>query len=647
MYPINLDLRGKRAIVVGGGPVAERKVRGLIEAGAAVAVISPVATPGLEALAARAAIVLESRAYRAGDLTGAVLAFAATDDDAVNASVVEEARAAAILVDDATAPERGDFSTPAVHRTGPLVVAVDSGGIAPSLAVRARDEIARTLDPAFGQAATTLGRMREYVRTALPRERRADVMRVLTAADVGALAAMNPVEAENAVEHAVDDLERSSGARLDAPITPLVCASRGSLLAMTQTRTMVARLAEAGFASTILTISTKGDTVTDRSLAAIGTDSIFVKELETALRERRADYAVHSCKDLPSSLPEDMCLAAITTREDARDAFCSERWPTFASLPSGARVGTSSPRRRAQLRALRPDLVYDDIRGNVDTRLRKLVDGEFDATVLALAGLHRLGKRATYTVPFSAEEMVPAVGQGALALETRIDVPLASDLDRIVGDPSTTIAVTAERAFLRTLRGGCQAPVGAHGVVFDGTLHLVGAVAEPDGSHVYRAERRSPASLATADATGVALAQELLAAGAGAALPADNGVRGPLLGRIFLLPRTQDRPSRIAPALRSAGADVIEARDSAAARGAFATRVPDAILFPSSGSVEAIAEYLGSLRENGHRPIVVAMGPSSSERAETSGFPPDVIAPDADVASFVQAVTRYVLERTT
>ncbi len=317
MYPINLDVRGKRVVVVGGGPVAERKVRGLLEAGAAVAVISPAVTPALAELAGTATIAIERRAYERGDLRGATLAFAATDDAEANAAVVDEARAAAILVDDVTAPERSDFSTPAVHRSGPLVVGVDTSGLSPSLAGRVRDEIARMLDPSFGHAAATLGRMREYVQTALPRERRAAVMRRLAAANVSELAAMTPVDAENAVEHTVDDMERASGARSDAEITPLVCASRGSLLALTQTRMIVARLAESGFASTILTISTKGDTVTDRSLAAIGTDSIFVKELETALREGRADYAVHSCKDLPSTLPEDMRLAAITTREDA------------------------------------------------------------------------------------------------------------------------------------------------------------------------------------------------------------------------------------------------------------------------------------------------------------------------------------------
>ena len=184
-----------------------------------------------------------------------------------------------------------------------------------------------------------------------------------------------------------------------------------------------------------------------------------------------------------------MTLAAVTAREDARDAYCSERYPAFADLPAGARVGTSSPRRRAQLRALRPDLVYDDVRGNVDTRLRKLRDGEYAAIVLAAAGLNRLGARATHTVPFAVDVVTPAVGQGALGIETRAGDGLAGRLDAVVGDPPASLAVRAERAFLRTVHGGCQAPVGCHATWSDGRFRVVGAIAAADGSQVLRAER--------------------------------------------------------------------------------------------------------------------------------------------------------------
>ncbi len=260
---------------------------------------------------------------------------------------------------------------------------------------------------------------------------------------------------------------------------------------MIQTRGVMAALALAGTPSTLLELTTRGDAVQDRAIAAIGTDNVFVTELEQALRERRADYAVHSCKDLPSALPADMTLAAITRREDPRDAFCSERYASFAELPAGARVGTSSPRRRAQLRALRDDLIYADVRGNVDTRLRKLREGQFDAIVLACAGLERLAMRATFTVPFAVDELTPAVGQGALAIETRAGDPLAAQLDAFLGDPAISLAVRAERAFLRTLRGGCRTPIGGHAAWGSGRLRLTGAIAAASGATVLRGSREA------------------------------------------------------------------------------------------------------------------------------------------------------------
>ncbi|BDE04896.1 hypothetical protein WPS_01720 [Vulcanimicrobium alpinum] len=638
MYPVALSLNGRPVVVAGGGSVAERKVRALLDAGAAVTVVSPALSGGLAALAAAHRIAWQPRRYQRGDLAGALLAFAATDDDAANAAIAHDARDAGILVNDASDAGRGDFATPAVHRAGPLTVTVDSGGLSPSFTKRIRDELALQFDARYARAAATLGALRDRVQIVVPPDRRAAVMRHFAERDVDELAAMPPGAVEHEVERAVDTL----AGVVPAETRPLICASRASLLAMTQTRAIMAALAEAGIASTVLNVTTRGDAVQDRSIAAIGTDNVFVKELELALRERRADYAVHSCKDLPSTLADDMTLAAVTKREDARDAYCSERYATFADLPPGARVGTSSPRRRAQLRALRPDLVYDDVRGNVDTRLRKLREGEYDAIVLACAGMNRLGLRAAYTVPFPVDQVTPAVAQGALGIETRDGDPLAARLDAVLGDPATSIAVRAERAFLRTLRGGCQAPVGAHATWADGRLQMGGAIAAADGTTVLRstaAARLALGDVAAAEAVAVGLARELLAAGGTALLGG-----GPLTGRVVLLPRTQDRPSRIAPALREAGAEVIEAPDSAVARTALEGRVPHVVLFPSSGSVSVITEYLDGLRHDGHRPVIAAMGPSSSETAGAHGWHPDVVAASPEVGAFVQTVMLYLLE---
>jgi hydroxymethylbilane synthase len=643
VYPVALSLRGRRVIVVGGGAAAERNVRTLLDADAAVIIISPELSPQLAAWAAAGRIAWHARAYRSADLAGAALAFASSDDAAVDGQVVADARAAEILVNDASDAARSDFVTPATHRSGPLTVTVDGGDLAPSFTTRIRDELALQFDARYARAAQTLGALHERAQAVVPPGAQAAVMGHFAARDVDELAAMRPGAIEHEVERAVDTL----AGVVPADTRPLTCATRASLLAITQTRTVMAKLAAAGMPSVVMEITTRGDSIVDRPLAAIGSDNVFVTELEHALRDGRADYAVHSCKDLPSSLPDDMALTAIGVREDARDVFCSERFATFADLPAGARVGTSSPRRRAQLRALRPDLAYDDIRGNVDTRLRKLRDGEYDAIVLAAAGMHRLGVRATHTVPFEPELVTPAVAQGALGIETRAGHAAAARIAAVLDHPPTAIAVRAERAFLRTVHGGCAAPVGAYAVWDDGQLRISAAIAAEDGSRVVRGSRDVALRVdetAAAEALGAALADALLAEG-GAELLGPRA--GPLAGNLLLLPSSNGDAGRIGPALRDAGADVVEARDSSSATATLAGRVPHVVLLPSPAAVDAIGDYLRALRTQGHRPRVAAMGPLSSAAAAAQGWTPDVVASSEEVGAFVQSVMLYLLENPT
>lgn len=660
MYPIALDLREKLVVVVGAGRIADRKVRGLLAAGARVRVVAPQVTEGLRSAAEAGALELRERPFEPHDLDGALLAYTATGVPAVDAAVVAAAHARKTLVDDTTGAAPSDFSTPLAHRVGALTFAVDTGGSAPSFARRLLAELRDRYDMRYARAAETLSRARDYVKAVVPPERRADVMRELAARDIDELAAMNPSVVENEVEDAYGRLTVPAHDPATGPLVQLVCATRASALAMWQTRSVMAAFAQAGLVSTVLQISTKGDRVQDRSLAALGSDSIFVKELELALREHRADYAVHSCKDLPSTLPDDMALAAIGARIDPRDAFCSERHTSLDALPPGALVGTSSPRRRAQLLALRPDLRCETIRGNIDTRLRKLRDGEFDAILLAMAGLTRLGLRATYTVPIPTDILIPAVGQGALAIEVRAnETELAKRIAALFADAQAEIAVRAERAFLRTLRGGCQAPVGAYASFARGTLTLRAAIAAVDGSKIVRGSIALPgASADDAEREAELLARRLLADG-GEALLADAMGEGPaesiadagsnptgglpLSGHLFLLPRTQDRPSQIAPALRGAGAEVVEASDSDDAALALGSRTPSALLFPSSGSVKTLLSYLAHLRAIGTRPIVAAMGAASASAARDAGFPPDVVATEPSIGAFVHGVTHYVI----
>jgi hydroxymethylbilane synthase len=285
----------------------------------------------------------------------------------------------------------------------------------------------------------------------------------------------------------------------------LVIASRGSQLALWQARWVAAQLSAAGHPCRIEIVKTTGDKITDVPLAKVGTKGLFTKEIEEALLDGRADLAVHSLKDLPTELPEGLVLAAVPEREDPRDAVVGK---TLVRLPLGARVGTSSLRRAAQLRQLRPDLQVESVRGNLDTRLRKLDEGQYDAILLAAAGLKRLGWGGRIAEILPPEQMCPAVGQGALAIETRAGFDQVAMLDHA----ETHTAVLAERAVLAALGGGCQVPIGAYATVSEGHIHVLAIVAAPDGTQVIRAEAEGQAAQA-AD-TGARLAADLLQRGA-------------------------------------------------------------------------------------------------------------------------------------
>lgn len=302
--------------------------------------------------------------------------------------------------------------------------------------------------------------------------------------------------------------------------SPLTLGTRGSQLALWQAHHVQAQVERAWPIEVRLeTIHTTGDNITDVPLAqAGGTKALFTKEIEEALLAQRIDLAVHSLKDLPVALPAGLALAAIPAREDARDALVSRRGQRFEQLPAGARVGTSSLRRQVQLRLLRKDLPIEPLRGNLDTRLRKLDEGQYDAIVVAMAGLKRLGWADRATQVFSPEEMVPAIGQGALAIEARADdAELLAGLRRLA-DPDTEATTEAERAFLARLGGDCQVPLGAHAEIKGERLRLAGVVVSLDGGRAVRGAEEGEAS--EARAIGTALAERLLRQGAGDILAA-------------------------------------------------------------------------------------------------------------------------------
>ena len=291
--------------------------------------------------------------------------------------------------------------------------------------------------------------------------------------------------------------------------------TRASLLAMAQSNWVKESIEKQYSDVTVelVKIVTKGDKILDVPLAKVGGKGLFVKEIEEALLRKEVDIAVHSMKDVPSELPDELHLGIITKREDPRDAFVENHYLCVEDLHKGAKIGTSSLRRKSQLAALKHDFVIEDLRGNLDTRLRKLDEGMYDAIILAAAGLNRLGLSDRITSCFAPNIMLPAVGQGAVGIELRReDEELLKGLS-FLDDRDTSIAVTAERGFLKRLEGGCQVPIGAFAEIENDRVTLTGLVAEVDGSKVIK--ESVSGSMTDAESLGRNLAEEILKLGAG------------------------------------------------------------------------------------------------------------------------------------
>jgi hydroxymethylbilane synthase len=305
----------------------------------------------------------------------------------------------------------------------------------------------------------------------------------------------------------------------------LVIATRESQLALWQAEHIRDRLMALypGMQVELLGMTTQGDQILDSPLSKVGGKGLFVKELEQAMAEGRAHLAVHSLKDVPMDLPEGFMLAAVTEREDPRDALVSNTYASLAEMPAGARVGTSSLRRQAQLRVNYPDLEVDMLRGNVNTRLRKLDEGQYDAIILAAAGLKRLGFGARIKTEIAPEESLPAVGQGALGIETLASRSDVAALLAPLNDRISAARVQAERAMSRKLQGGCQAPIGGYAIERDGKLFLRGFVSDLEGIRFYRAEAEG--AIDAPEALGLAVADDLIRQGA-------DRLMADLLGRL-------------------------------------------------------------------------------------------------------------------
>lgn len=290
--------------------------------------------------------------------------------------------------------------------------------------------------------------------------------------------------------------------------------TRGSALALWQAEWVKSELEKRyqGMTVTLTKIKTTGDKILDVPLAKVGGKGLFVKEIEEAMLANEIDIAVHSMKDVPTFFPDGLHLSCITKREDPRDALLTRNGVTFKELPKGANVGTSSLRRQAQLMNIRPDFVIHQLRGNVDTRLRKLKEGQFDAIILAAAGIKRLGLAENVTEYIDPEISLPAIGQGALGIECRVDDRELNDLIAFFNHADSRTCVTGERALLRRLEGGCQVPIACYGRMKEGKLHLTGLVGSVDGKRIIKDTIEGAPD--TAEKLGVTLAEKLLVQGA-------------------------------------------------------------------------------------------------------------------------------------
>ena len=297
-------------------------------------------------------------------------------------------------------------------------------------------------------------------------------------------------------------------------LSELRIATRSSPLALWQAEEVARQLKPIypDLKVSLVKLKTRGDKLLDAPLAKVGGKGLFVKELEVGILEGRADIAVHSMKDVPVEFPDGLELALIMEREDPRDAFVSNQYDSLATMPAGSLVGTSSLRRQTQIRERYPHLRIDWLRGNVNTRLRKLDDGEYDAIILACAGLIRLGFEQRITMPLEPEECLPAIGQGAVGIEVRRDDVDVKELLAPLGHAETASRIAAERALNETLNGGCQVPIAGYAVLNDGEIYLRGLVGEPDGSRILRAE--ASGKVEDAVSIGRALAEDLLSQGA-------------------------------------------------------------------------------------------------------------------------------------
>jgi len=507
LFPVFIKLAGRLCVVVGGGEVAARKVGALLASGARVRVIAPELCGSLRRLVESGEVEHVARDYAPGDLNGSRLAVAATDDGSVNEAVWREAERSGVLINVVDQPDLCSFYAPSVLQRGPIQIAISTEGTSPALARRLRQKLEDAVPREYGDLASLLGSLREELKEACSCSReREERWRSTLEGEVLSLLRRGKREEARAAARRLLGLAPATAAKQDA-LGAVRIGTRGSALALAQATAIAECLSQAGARVEMITIRTTGDRRADLKGAPMG---VFVREIEEALLRGEVDLAVHSMKDLPTGPRPGLVIAAVPEREDPSDVIITRTGEPLDKLPLGSRVATSSPRRVAQLRAHRPDLAFVPVKGNVDTRLRKLERGDFDALVLAYAGLARLGRSEVIAERLPYDICLPAPGQGALALQVREqDAELRRFVEQLDHEPSR-LAVEAERAFLAGVGGGCSVPAGALGVTEGGHLIVKGILQTAEAGDLIRDQVEGPTDRASE--LGTELAKRVLAA---------------------------------------------------------------------------------------------------------------------------------------
>ncbi len=489
--PLLFEMNQKRVLVVGLGTVGARRAKTFAEAGALVTALARKPDKSLDA----EGITVVCADYSPDMLEGIDIAVAATNDHALNARILEDCKVRRIPVNAADDPERSDYFFPSVIRRGDLTLSVCTEGASPMTTISIVKALKAEYGPEYAERLNYLRILRDDIVATIPEESEKKAK----------LRALTDLSTETLQEQA-KAIERRN-------MKTIIVGSRGSKLARVQTEWLLDRLREANpdVDFELRIISTKGDRVQNKALDAIGDKGLFTKELEEALLSGDIDMAVHSMKDMPSSLPDGLTLAAPPVREDPSDVLvtCHEI-NSVSELPKGAKVGTGSKRRAYQLSRMRPDLNIQGIRGNVDTRLRKLTDEGFDAIILAAAGMKRIDvyNSCDYNViPLAPDEFVCAPAQGILAVEMREDNDEVREILEPVVDPVAAVQMVAERKFLTSLDGDCHLPIGAYCKVDGDDICLTGLYGDEEGHKLVKNTMKGKVS--DAETIGAALAEKL------------------------------------------------------------------------------------------------------------------------------------------